>query len=126
MPFPVHKIIPHVNPSFYYVPEVIDGFNDCNITHIGPAVCWWYAGNELGPGGDGWISRPMLSREIAEALVRDEVSSCINISIGHSQPAIMFLNGALTKQDVIKDHWKQLDSNTRNAKEMVHGASTSG
>jgi len=109
MPFPVHKNIPHVNPSFYYVPEVLDGFNDCVLVHIGPATCWWYAGNELGPGGDGWISRPMLSREIAEALVRDEVNSCINISVGYSQPAITFFPGRLQKSDVVLGQVKRLE-----------------
>ena len=49
--------------GFHYIPEVKDGFNDCAILHIGPAVCHWYAGNELGPNSDGWISRPMLSQE---------------------------------------------------------------
>ena len=108
MPFPVHKNIPHVLPGFYYIPEVKDCFNDCSVVHIKPAVCHWYAGNDLGPNGDGWISRPMLSREIAEAIVRDEVQSCINITVGHSQPAIMLFNGKLDKTEIVLTKQKEL------------------
>jgi hypothetical protein len=110
MPFPVHKNIPHVNPGFFFIPEVKDGFKDYAILHVGPATCYWYAGNELGPNGDGWINRRMLSRELAEAIARDEIHSCINITAGHAQPAITFFTGRLSKTDIIVHHAKVLDS----------------
>jgi hypothetical protein len=107
LPFAVYKRLAHVNPGFHHIPEVKDVFNDCAILHIGPATCHWYAGNDLGPNGDGWISRPMLSREIAESVVNDEIRSCINITIGHAQPAIMYFNGRLEKPEVVLS--KQID-----------------
>ena len=109
MPFPVHKNIPHVMPSFYYVPEVREVFSDLSVVHIGPATCYWYAGNELGPNGDGWINRPMLSREIAEAIVRDEIHSCINITAGHAQPAIAFFSGRFSKAEIVLSRHKELE-----------------
>ena len=49
------------------------------------------------------------SREIAEAIVRDEIHSCINITAGHSQPAITYFTGKLTKPDVVLGQVKKLE-----------------
>lgn len=110
MPFPVHKTIPHVNPGFHHIPEVKDVWKECEIYHVGPAVCHWYSGNEQGPNGDGWIQRTMLSQEIAEAIVRDEIVSCINVVMGFAQPAITFFIGQVSKQEVVLKYHEKLDA----------------
>jgi hypothetical protein len=109
LPFVVNKNIPHCYPGNFRIPEVKDVFKECEILYVGNVICQFYVGGDVGENSDGWLKKTIPSDEIAAAICRDEVGSCINIIPGVAQPAILWLTGFVSKEEVVLKHHARLE-----------------
>jgi len=108
-PFTINKNVPHMSPGNFYVPAADNPLTDINVLYVERAITHFYVGNEAGDKGDGWVSRVVPADDLALAIVRDEITSAIEVEPGAAQPGIFWLRGKVSKAEIILKYKEKLE-----------------